>query len=152
MSETTSTTTDMTTSASTIVDAPPRLVFDFIRRPANHPQISGDGSVKEMTKGPEVLEAGSRFGMKMQMGAPYRVGSKVVEFEENRLIGWAHFGKHVWRWELEPVGEDQTRVTETFDLSPSPFKALVKAVMKVPAAHEKNVRRSVENVRDHFAS
>jgi len=31
-----------TVSATTVVPAPPAEVFDFIRRPANHPIISGD--------------------------------------------------------------------------------------------------------------
>ena len=33
-------------SASAIVDAPPEAVFDFLRRPANHPEISGDHTVQ----------------------------------------------------------------------------------------------------------
>ena len=34
---------------------------------------------------------------------PYRISSTVMEFVENRLIAWAHFGKHRWRYELELV-------------------------------------------------
>lgn len=47
----------------------------------------------------------------------------VVEFEEGRRIAWrpAEPGKqppgHLWRWELEPVGESSTKVTHTYDWS-----------------------------------
>ena len=64
---------------------------------------------------PEVLGPESRFGMKMSRGVPYRMTSKVVEFDENRVIAWCHFGGHRWRWELEPDGGGATKVTETFD-------------------------------------
>jgi hypothetical protein len=40
----------------------------------------------------------------------------VVEFDENRLIAWRHFGGHRWRYELEPAGAG-TRVRETYDWS-----------------------------------
>ncbi len=63
------------------------------------------------------LEMGSRFGMSMKMGPlPYRMSNRVVEFEQDRLIAWAHFGKHRWRYELSPV-EGGCEVTETFDWS-----------------------------------
>ena len=45
----------------------------------------------------------------------------VVEFEEGRRMAWtpAEVGKrppgHLWRWELEPLGESRTRVTHTYD-------------------------------------
>ena len=39
-------TTD-TVSSTAVVDAPPAEVFEFLRRPANHAEISGDGSVRE---------------------------------------------------------------------------------------------------------
>ena len=96
--------TTTSASATAIVDAPPAEVFDFIRRPANHPEISGDESVRGNISGPELLGPGSEFGMSMKVGVPYRMTSKVVEFDEDRVIAWRHFGGHRWRWELEPVG------------------------------------------------
>ena len=47
----------------------------------------------------------------------------VVEFEEARRIAWrpsepgATPPGHLWRWELEPLGDDRTRVTHTYDWS-----------------------------------
>lgn len=141
-----------TASATTLVAAPPAEVFDFVRRPENHPLISGDESVKGNRVGPDVLGAGDRFGMDMKMyGLPYRITSQVQEFDDGRLIAWAHSGGHRWRWTVEADG-DGSRVTETFDLSTA--KPLVKQGLKLmgfPARHRDNVARSVANVRAHFA-
>ncbi len=143
--------TSTTVSATATVDAPPAAVFDFLRRPANHPLISGDSSVKGTTTGPEVLSLNDRFGMSMKMGLPYRITNKVVEFEPDRRIAWSHFAGHRWRWEIEPAGEGRSKVTETFDLSTARMPAVLR-LMGYPKGHEKNVAASVANVVAHFTS
>lgn len=140
-----------TVSASAIVDAPPAEVFDFIRRPANHYIICGDQSVKGRTSGPDQLALGDRFGMSMRIGLPYRVTSKVVEFEPDRRIAWCHFAGHRWRWEVEDAGNGRSKVTETFDLSTARFPPALK-LMGYPRGHEKNVAASVANLAAHFAA
>jgi len=149
-SATVTTTVDRNTvSATGTVAAPPEEVFEFLRRPANHAVLSGDGTVRDVTGGDEVLQAGSRFGMKMKIGVPYRVTSRVVEFEPGRLLAWAHFAGHRWRWELAAT-EGGTRVTETFDMSTAKFPPALRLV-GYPRRHEDNVRASVANLIDHFA-
>jgi uncharacterized protein YndB with AHSA1/START domain len=138
-------------SATGVVAAPPAEVFEYIRRPANHAEISGDGSVQGNRVGPDVLGAGDRFGMKMKMfGVPYPMTSKVTEFDDGRKIGWAHMVGHTWRWELEPTDDGGTKLTETFDLSTAKFPPMLR-VGGYPKGHEGNVARSVANVRAHFA-
>lgn len=139
-----------TVSATGVVAATPQDVFDYLRRPVNHAAISGDGTVRDAVGGAERLQLGSKFGMKMRLGVPYRVSSKVVEFEEDRLIAWTHIGGHRWRWELEPLGDGTTRVTETFDLAPSKFPPGLR-LAGFPARHRDNVASSVANVTAHFA-
>lgn len=151
MSEPTVELTANTVSATAVVDAAPEEVFEFIRRPANHPEINGDGTVRGSISGPEALSLGDRFGMNMRMGVPYHVRNKVVEFEPGRRIAWCHFGGHRWRWEVEPAGEGKSRVTETFDLSTALFPPALR-LMGYPKGHEKNVSGSVANVAAHFAS
>ena len=74
--------------------------------------------MQAIVEGPERLERGSQFGAQMRLfGLPYRISNRVVEFEEGRRIAWRHFGGHRWRYELEPLGADRTRVTESFDYS-----------------------------------
>lgn len=140
-----------TVSATAAVDAPPAEVFDYVRRPANHLAISGDESVQGTTIGPEVLSEGDRFGMRMKMyGLPYRVTSKVVEFQQGTRIAWCHFGGHRWRWEVEDAPGGGSKVTETFDLSTAKLPAAIR-LMGYPKGHRPNVARSVANVAAHFA-
>ncbi len=142
-----------TVSASAHVDAPPEEVFAFIARPANHPEISGDGSVQGDRHGAEVLTGeGDQFGMNMKMfGLPYRITNTVVEFEPGRKLAWCHPGKHRWRWEVEAAEGGGSTVTETFDLSTSPLKPVMR-LFGFPARHQDNVDKSVANVAAHFAS
>jgi len=139
-----------TVSATGVVDAPPADVFDYIRRPANHAAISGDETVRGTTVGPELLSEGDRFGMSMKLlGLPYRVTSKVVEHTHGTRIAWCHTGGHRWRWELEPLADGRTQVTETFDLSTALFPPGLRLV-GFPGRHRANVARSVANVAAHF--
>lgn len=138
-------------SASTLIDAPPEAVFDFVRRPANHPVISGDSTVKAPSGGPDALSLGDRFGMNMRNGLPYRVSNRVVEYEPDRRIAWCHFAGHRWRWEVEPDGDGRCRVTETFDMSTARVPAVLR-LMGYPGAQATNVASSVANVAAHFAA
>ena len=143
-------TTRDTTSATATVDASPAEVFAFLRDPANHPVINGDGSVRGSRGGSRQLSEGDRFGMSMKIGVPYRIASTVREFAPDRRIAWSHIGGQRWRWELSPTDDGRTEVSETFDLS----TALVPPVLRLlgfPARHERNVERSVANVAAHFA-
>ena len=140
---------DDTVSATAVVDAPPSEVFDFLRRPPNHALISGDESVRADISGPELLEQGSKFRMDMKMVVPYRVTSTVVEFDEDRVIAWCHFGGHRWRWELEQAGDAQTRVTETYDQTSAKAPFLLR-LAGYPKRHLHNVAGSVANVVAQF--
>lgn len=141
---------DRSVSVSRVIAAPPEKIFDVLATPSGHAVIDGSGTVKGEQVGPDRLtKVGDRFGMKMKMyGLPYKMSSNVVEFEENRLIAWAHFGGHRWRYELEPV-EEGTRVTETFDWSTAKapkFIELMGYPDKHPAAMEKTLERLDEHV------
>lgn len=141
-----------TVAASVVVHATPEAVFDFVRRPANHGVISGDETVRGVRTGPEVLGDGDAFGMKMQLfGIPYGITSKVVEFDEGRRIAWCHAGGHRWRWEIEPVGDGDVRVTETFDMTTAKFPPALRLV-GYPKRHVDNVTRSVANLAAQFTS
>ncbi|MEV8372635.1 SRPBCC family protein [Kribbella sp. NPDC056861] len=138
-------------SATAVVAAGPAEVFDYLRRPANHARISGDHSVQRAMTGPELLGLGDNFGMSMRIALPYRVTSRVVEFEQDRLIAWCHFFGHRWRWELEEVEPGRTRVRETFDLGTARLPAALRLI-GLPAGHRGNVAKSVRNVAEHFRS
>jgi uncharacterized protein YndB with AHSA1/START domain len=134
-------------SVSRVIDAPASEIFAVLTDPAQHSVIDGSGSVKGTTSAPERLEMGSKFGMKMRIGLPYRMTNEVVEFEPDRLIAWRHIGRHRWRYELEPV-DGGTEVTETFDWSGA-FSPRFLELMGYPDKHPENMRRTLERLDDH---
>jgi hypothetical protein len=146
----TTTLADDHVSATGFVPASADAVFDLLCHPSNHATLSGDGSVQGVTTGDEALHLGSKFGMKMKVGIPYRISSKVVEFEQDRTIAWCHFGGHRWRWELEPA-DGGTQVTETFDMSTAKFPPALR-LMGYPKRHEDNVAGSVRKLIAHFST
>jgi uncharacterized protein YndB with AHSA1/START domain len=126
------------------IEASPEAIFDLLADPSRHGDIDGSGMVLDVRKGPERLSLGAKFGMDMKFGPlPYRISSNVVEFEENRLIAWAHFGKHRWRYELEPLDDGaRTRVTETFDWSTSAFPKGIE-LAGYPKKHPANMEATL---------
>jgi hypothetical protein len=137
------------------VDAPAQAVFDVLAAPAQHPAFDGSGTVRTQVSGPERLSLGARFGMGMRIRLPYRTDNTVVEFEEGRRIAWCHVNRHRWRYELEPIDEGSTLVTETFDgrtaLFP-PSLLLINALSNNQVAVAKTLVRlkdHVEHAHDH---
>lgn len=132
--------------AERVIAAPAQQIFDVLANPQMHPVIDGSGTVQAVPKGPERLSDGATFGVSMKIKLPYRIGVKVREWDEPRLIGWAHVARATWRYELTPEG-DATRVRETFDWGTarpgvSPF---VKAV-KFPEANLRSIEKTLERL------
>jgi hypothetical protein len=131
-------------SRSRLIHASPEAIFAIVSSPAGHVQIDGSGSVRESIEGPDQLALGDRFRMDMKMGVPYKMWSTVVEFEQDRLIAWAHFGKHRWRFELEPQG-DATMVTHSFDWSTAISPKFIE-LMGYPKKHPANLEATLERL------
>jgi hypothetical protein len=127
------------------IPAAPQAIFDVLADPSRHPEIDGSGSVKSARPdAPERLALGTKFGMSMKVGVPYSISNTVVEFEEGRLIAWRHFGRHIWRYRLEPVAGGTT-VTEEFDyrkaLSPQ-----VLELLQYPTRHRADMEKTLERL------
>lgn len=133
-------------SRSRLIEASPEAIFAIVSSPAGHVQIDGSGSVRDNIDGPDQLTLGSKFRMDMKIGVPYKMWSTVVEFEQDRLIAWAHFGKHRWRFELEPEG-DATRVTHTFDWSTAISPRFIE-LMGYPKKHPANLEATLERLAE----
>lgn len=129
-------------SRSMIVRAPAQSIFDILANPRRHPDFDGSGSVRGAISGPERLSMGAKFGMSMRLGVPYRVSSQVKEFDEGRLIAWAHLGGHRWRYVLEPLADGSTRVTETFDAT----TARSARALRLMDAYNRNARAIEETL------
>lgn len=137
--------TDQAVSGSRVIDAPIDKIFDIIADPRRHKDFDGSDTVSDAHLGPDRLKLGAKFGVRMSIGpVPYFMRSKVVEFEENKRIAWAHFGKHRWRYELEEV-EGGTKVTETFDYSTSMSPAFIEK-SGYPEKHKVNIAKTLERL------
>lgn len=136
------------TSATRRMSAPPAAIFDLLADPESHALFDGSDMVTaSSSKNAERLKLGSKFSMSMNLKVlPYRIGNTVVEFDENRLIAWEHFGKHRWRYELEAV-DAATLVTETFDWSTSRVPKAIE-LAGYPKAHLGNIERTLERLAE----
>ena len=133
---------------SRVVDAPAERIFDLLTDPANHPLIDGSGSVRASRgTGPRRLELGSRFGMDMRLGLPYRILNTVVEYEPGRLIAWRHFSGHRWRWQLADLGDDRTEVTETFDWSTATSPKAIE-LLGFPARNRRGIEATLRRLAE----
>lgn len=136
-------------SVTRVIPAPPQAIFDLLADPARHPEIDGSGTVRRARGNPSRLSPGARFGMDMRIGVPYRITNKVVDFEEGRRIAWRHWGRHTWRYELEPT-DAGTEVTETFDWSTSLAPWFIERA-GYPARHLPAMQSTLERL-DHLAT
>lgn len=134
------------TYASRIIAAPASAIFEVLSDASLHSVIDGSGQVRGSRDAtPERLALGSRFGMRMRIVLPYVITNEVVEFEQDRLIAWRHLGRHIWRFELEPIDDSTTKVTETFDWGPSPIGKFLELAGH-PARHLGNIERTLERL------
>lgn len=105
---------------ATIVDLPAAAIFARLVDPHRHHELDGSGTVQAEVDGPHRLRPGDRFTVKMKMfGLPYRSTSTAVAVEENRLVSWRAPAGYIWQWELEPLPDGRTQVTELLDLRPA---------------------------------
>jgi uncharacterized protein YndB with AHSA1/START domain len=106
-------------SASRDIAADNARIFELIADPAEQPRWDGNDNLSQAPAGQRVHRVGDVFTMTTTAGNVRE--NHIVEFEEGRRIAWtpAEPGQspagHLWRWELEPVGSSQTRVTHTYD-------------------------------------
>jgi hypothetical protein len=130
-------------SATFTVKAPAEAVFDVLADPSTHPAIDGTGWVHEPVDAERLTETGQIFRVAMYHdGHPnkdYEMANRVVVFDRPRAIAWqpgaeakhipghqgpddgtVEYGGWEWRYDLEPVGADQTAVTLTYDWSQVP--------------------------------
>lgn len=117
-----------------VIAAPADQIFDVLADPREHSHFDGSGTVRgPLPTSPARLALGTKFGMSMRLGVPYRMTNTVVEFEEGQRIAWHHIGGHIWRYELEPC-DGETLVRETADYTTSRTKLYVRLTGWVPRA------------------
>jgi hypothetical protein len=119
--------------------APARAIFRVLANPARHPEFDGSQSLRGAGSTAMISGVGDVFVMKMYYPhlGDYEMNNHVVEFEQDRRIGWepeagrghpnaaadgpgsARWGQR-WSYQLTPDGPDATIVTEIYDCSRAP--------------------------------
>ncbi|MEV6302145.1 SRPBCC family protein [Actinoplanes sp. NPDC051861] len=134
-------------SAAREIAAPAETIFELIADPALQPTWDGNDNLAEAAKGQRVRARGDVFVMTTTTGNIRE--NHVVEFTEGRLIAWkpAVPGEpapgHLWRWELDPVGDGRTRVTHTYDWTGLTDE---KRLPRARATTADNLRASVDRL------
>lgn len=140
-------------SVSREVAAPAQALFDVVADPSMHHVIDGSGTVRGSRAPRGKLALGDRFTTSMRLGVPYVMRNRVDELDEPRRIAWSHIGGWRWRYELEALAENRTRVTETFDWSTArtPLGRAYIERLGWPGRNVASMRRTLERL-DAFVS
>ena len=129
------------------INASAAEIFSVISNPHMHAKIDGSKMVRGEMVGPQRLQLGSVFYMKMKKGLPYIMKNKVVEFKENEVIGWRPLAHNTWRYELKPLSATSTEVTQWMDGRNAPKILMKREVTWADKAIAKtlvNLKRIVE--------
>jgi hypothetical protein len=134
-----------------VLHAPIDEVFALVANPHRHPELDGSGTVRHTpVVGPDRLSGGAKFtvGMK-QYGVPYRITSRVTEFEDKRVVEWQHPMGHRWRWEFDEIAPATVRVTETFDYSTAKAPKVLE-ILGQPAKNATGITKTLEGLANRF--
>ena len=90
--------TQRSVSVERLIAAPAENIFAVLTDPSRHCEIDGSGTLARLTTSNAPLTLGSTFSMRIKVGLSYTVKNRVLEFEENRLITWAHWQGQRWSY------------------------------------------------------
>jgi Polyketide cyclase / dehydrase and lipid transport len=111
------------------IAAPAHDIFVIVSDPAGHVRIDGSGMLQAAPDARPITAVGDTFDIDMDreplgdipdMGK-YQVRNTVTQIVPDRLFEWTIGGKegppagHVYGWQLEPVGDRETEVTNYCD-------------------------------------
>ena len=131
----------MAVRVSRRIEAPAAVIFLVLADPGRHLELDGSGMLRGAVTTAPVTGVGDVFIMKMYFSelGDYEMNNHVVEYEQDRRIGWepeagrghrdageAQDGSrwgHRWSYELVKDGPDATIVTEVYDCSSAPADA-----------------------------
>jgi hypothetical protein len=113
--------------------APAHDIFRVLASPARHQEVDGSAMLRGAVSAVMITGVGDVFVMRMYFSrlGDYEMNNHVVEYEQDRRIGWEpeagyghpHEGRsrgQRWSYQLTPDGPDATVVTEIYDCSRAP--------------------------------
>jgi hypothetical protein len=141
------------------VAAPAAAVFAIVADPAGHVAIDGSGMLEAAPDARPLTAVGDTFEIAMDrepLGdrpiGKYQVRNTVTRIEPDRLVEWsvgnedrASYG-YTWGWELTPVSDTETDVTNYFDWSGFSEERKAAASGQLPLIPMTMIERSVENL------
>lgn len=133
--------------ATRVIAAPHGRIFELIADPSLQPGWDGNDNLAQAARGQRIHAAGEIFTMVLTTGGTRE--NHVVEFEEGRLMAWlpAEPGQqppgHLWRWELEPIDQTGTRVTQVYDWTELTDE---KRIERARATTEEKLRASMDRL------
>ncbi|MEU4690313.1 SRPBCC family protein [Actinoplanes sp. NPDC023714] len=140
---------DQVVSAAREIAAPAHEIFELIADPAKQPAWDGNANLAEAAEGQRIRARGAVFTMTTLKGSVRE--NHVVEFVEGRRVAWtpAEPGQtppgHLWRWELEPIGDERTRVTHTYDWTQLTDE---RRIPKARSTTAENLQASLDRLAD----
>lgn len=140
-----------TVSVKRTIPAPPEKIFELLSDAAKHREFDGSGTVVGTRAESRPLTLGTTFGMSMKMGLPYSMANEVIEYEQDRRIAWKTtglwglLGGRIWRYELDPLDDGRTEVTETWDLAEDRQRFFLKR-SSFPEVTRKNMAKTLEQI------
>ena len=146
--------------ATTTVKAPVQAVFAVLADPSTHSAIDGTGWVRESLDGKHLTEAGQIFRMAMyhdnHPDKDYEMANRVEVFDPPRAVAWQpgqgdddanlDYGGWFWRYDLEPVGSDQTAVTLSYDWSSVP--PYIREEIQFPPLDQQHLDNSLKHLAE----
>ncbi|KUH95584.1 SRPBCC family protein [Mycobacterium sp. IS-3022] len=152
--------TDDAMSTARTINAPAETVFAVLADPTTHQTIDGTGWVRDSLDGKPLTAVGQIFRMAMYHdnygGMHYEMANRVEVFEPPHAIAWLpgqgaddanlDFGGWIWRYDLEPLGGDRTKVTLTYDWSAVP--PAVRDHISFPPFDRQHLENSLKHLAD----
>lgn len=125
-------------------------LYAALANPRRHHELDGSGTVSAVVDGPATLSQGDSFAVGMRIGpVKYRMRNLVTEAIPGRIIEWGLPAGHRWRWELTPVGDSATQVTEVFDYRGARIPWLM-ALLGFPRRNAVGIERTLAGLEARF--
>ncbi|MFI6504352.1 SRPBCC family protein [Nonomuraea typhae] len=146
--------------ATLTIAAPAEKVFAVLADPTTHSAIDGTGWVQEAVNQAPLTEVGQVFRMDMYHAnhpdGDYQVANKVRVLDPPRAISWLtgqdkgdgnlEFGGWFWRYDLAPLGADETEVTLTYDWSAVPPQ--IREYLQFPPFGPRHLTDSLDHLAE----
>jgi hypothetical protein len=138
-----------------IVEAPPSAIFELVCDPKRQVEIDGSGMLQAAPDSRPVTSVGDTFEMEMDreplgdlpMGR-YKAFNTVTKFVPDALLEWSVGSRerrsygHVFGWEIRPVDDAHTEITNYCDWTDAPEEVRDK----FPLIPERMLEKSVGNL------